>query len=219
MDEAIDMNKVLFISPHLDDAILSAGRLMADRTDNVVATIFAGNPEDAENVHTPYDKNCGFGDAASAMAHRRYENDLATAMLFAEPVNLQFVDEQYNEPSPTEHITEAIEALIESGNYDYVLGPLGLGHPDHIQVSDALRAVETDLPIFLWEDLPLRVVEPDLVPKRLEQIGLSYSYKTDLPAGDIARKIRSLSCYASQIGTGILDPYLLYVPERFYRYR
>lgn len=213
------MNKILFVSPHLDDAILSAGRLMADRTDNVVATIFAGNPTDAEEVHTPYDRNCGFGDAASAMAHRRYENDLATAMLFATPINFEFVDEQYGEPSDTRAITQVIEHLLDTGEYDYVLGPLGLGHPDHIQVSDALRNVETDLPVYLWEDLPLRIVEPELVPRRLEQVGLSYAYKTDLPAGDIARKIRSLSCYASQIGTGILDPYLLYVPERFYRYK
>lgn len=211
------MNKILLVSPHLDDAILSAGNLMADRMDNVIVTIFAGNPENAENVHTPYDKSCGFGDAAGAMAQRRHENDLATALLNADAINFEFVDEQYGEPTPTSMITQALQNLIDEHDYDYILAPLGLGHPDHVQVSDAVRRLDTTKPIYLWEDLPLRVVEPELVVQRLYDIGLSFNDKVNLPAGDVARKIRALTCYASQIGTGILDPYLLYVPERFYK--
>jgi LmbE family N-acetylglucosaminyl deacetylase len=211
------MNKILLISPHLDDAILSAGRLMADRTDNVVVTVFAGNPEDAENVHTPYDKTCGFGDAAGAMYARREENDLATALLNADAVNFDYVDEQYGEPADMEQVLEALQRVVDGRDYDYILGPLGLGHPDHVKVSDVVRRLKTDKPIYLWEDLPLRVVEPELVPKRLAEIGLSFDDKVNLPAGDISRKVRALSCYTSQIGTGILDPFLLYVPERFYK--
>lgn len=213
------MNKILLVSPHLDDAILSAGRFMADRTNNVVVTVFAGNPPDADNVHTPYDKNCGFGDAASAMFARREENDRATALLHATAINLEFVDDQYGQPVEINEITTMLQLIVDNNEYDFILGPLGLGHPDHIRVSNAVRMLQVDVPIYLWEDLPLRIVEPELVPKRLSDIGLSYSYKVDLPAGDIARKIRALSCYESQIGTGILDPYLLYVPERFYKYR
>lgn len=211
------MNKILLVSPHLDDAILSAGRLMADRTDNVIVTVFAGNPPDAENVHTPYDETCGFGDAAGAMAQRRHENELATAFLNAEAINFDYIDEQYGEPNDTNKIVQALQNIVDDGEFDYILGPLGLGHPDHIRVSDAVRQLKTDKPVYLWEDLPLRVVEPELVVERLYELGLSFRDKVNLPAGDISRKIRALSCYSSQIGTGILDPFLLYVPERFYR--
>ncbi len=213
------MNKILLVSPHLDDAILSAGQLMADRTDNVVVTVFAGNPTDAENVHTPYDKNCGFGDAASAMWARRYENEQATGLLEATAINLEFIDEQYGEFNDFDEIVAKLQSILDNGKYDYILAPLGLGHPDHITVSNAVQKLETNLPVYLWEDIPLRVVEPELVPERLKELGLHFVDKVDLPAGDVARKIRSLSCYTSQIGTGILDPYLLYVPERFYRAR
>lgn len=211
------MNKILLVSPHLDDAILSAGCVLADRPNAVVVTVFAGNPQDAEFCSTPYDLSCGFGDAAGAMAQRREENSLATALLNAAAINLEFVDEQYGEPAKTEDITNELQKMVDRGNYDYILAPLGLGHPDHIQTCEAVRNIKTDLPIYLWEDLPLRVVEPELVPARLAELGLSFNDKFGIPAGDMTRKIRSLSCYTSQIGTGILDPFLLYVPERFYK--
>lgn len=41
--------------------------------------------------------------------------------------------------------------------------------------------------------------------------------QNDIKVGPIADKIRALMCYKSQINTGDLDPYLLYVPERFWK--
>jgi len=35
---------MLVVSPHLDDAVLSCGRLLAGRPGSVVATVFAGVP-------------------------------------------------------------------------------------------------------------------------------------------------------------------------------
>lgn len=209
------VNKILLVSPHLDDAILSAGQHMAGRSDNVVVTVFAGTPDGGEKISTPYDRKCGFDEAAGAMSNRRYENDNATALLYAEPINLSFTDGQYGKKWPTEQITSAIQNIIDANTFDYILGPLGLGHPDHLQTTEAILGLETELPIYLWEDLPLRVVEPELVFERLRELNITE--KASLTAGEITRKVRALTCYSSQIGTGILDPYLLYVPERFWK--
>lgn len=215
------MRKILLISPHFDDAVLSAGQLMAERPDADVATIFAGLPLSPDNVHTPYDIKCGFKSARDAHGVRIRENDEALALLEARPINLDFPDSQYGNQVMIEDIIDALQYLVNQKNYEYIMGPIGLGHPDHKLVTEAIQNLKTKCPIYLWEDLPLRVVEPELVPLRLQQLGLTLDklWQTGTTYEKIANKIRSMSCYKSQVHTGILDPYLMYVPERFWKYR
>lgn len=213
------MNKLLIVSPHFDDAVLSAGQFMAERPDCVVATIFGGFPENSENVVTPYDTKCGFKNAQDAVSVRRRENNAATALLRATKIDFDFPDGQYGYHVSEEEITEVLQRLIDGQKYDGIYAPVGLGHPDHVKVSNAVLALQTDLPIVLWEDIPIRITEPELVPARLEALGIEYSpSRTILNRVYIADKVRALMCYSSQMGTGILDPYLMYVPERFYEY-
>lgn len=214
------MNKVILISPHFDDAVLSAGQFMADRPDCDVVTVFAGRPTHPNDVSTDYDKKCGFDNANDAISVRTQENDEALALLKAEAINLGFPDSQYGTKFSPETIAKPLQQIIDEGDYEAIYAPLGLGHPDHMVVTDAVVSLETDLPIYLWEDLPLRVVEPELVPKRLERYGLEGKpHGASTTKAKMADKIRALTCYKSQIGTGILDPYLMYVPERFWKYR
>lgn len=209
------MNKVLVISPHYDDAILSAGQFMAGRPDAEVITVFGGLPPNPK-VQTTYDAKCGFENAEKAVYYRQLENDAALALLQATAINFRFVDSQYGVDTTVDDIADELQAFIYEKDYDFILAPLGLGHPDHEKVSNAVLLLNTDMPIYLWEDLPLRVIEPDLAAKRLKQVGVKT--KLESPgSGDIAKKIRSLLCYKSQIGTGILDPYIMFVPERFWR--
>lgn len=211
------MNKALLISPHFDDAILSAGQFMSERPDTVVLTVFGGNPQDLD-MQTDYDAKCGFKDARDAVSVRRKENDAATALLGAAKIDFEFPDGQYGEEVSEWQITQALQHLIDAHDYDFIMGPIGLGHPDHMKVADALLKVKTDVPVYLWEDMPLRITEPELVPARLKELHIPYKPDRTLGTkGNMADKIRALSCYSSQIGTGILDPYLMYVPERFYK--
>ena len=217
------MKKILLVSPHFDDAVLSAGQYMADRPDTEVATVFGGYPLTPDRVKTPYDIKCGFDNAEDAVSQRRIENDQALALLEATAVDLPFPDSQYegmgaNMVSPSE-ITTALQELVDRNNYEIIMAPLGLAHPDHHKVTDAVMRIRTELPIYLWEDLPVRVVEPNLVPPRLEKYGLTLDkLMNPLTTGDkMAKKIRSMLCYKSQVNTGILDPYLMYVPERFWK--
>lgn len=215
------MQKILLISPHFDDAVLSAGQHMAERPDAEVVTVFAGIPLTPDNVHTPYDEKCGFKSARDAVGSRTRENDAALALLKANPMNLDFPDTQYKNDINFERIVEKLQAIIDGHKYEYIMAPIGLGHPDHITVTNAVMQLRTSCPVWLWEDLPLRVVEPELVADRLKELNLTRDrlWQPGTNHEKIAGKIRALSCYTSQIGTGILDPYLMYVPERFWKYR
>lgn len=209
------MKKILLISPHFDDAVLSAGQLLAGRTDADVVTVFAGEP--AKIQSTPYDIKCGFKNSKEAVVNRRIEDDEALALLGATPIHWDFPDGQYGEQVSVKKIEFAILNQVEKEDYEFILAPLGLGHPDHVLLADIVFKIShhINIPIYMWEDLPLRVVEPETVIPRLEKFGIKK--RESIGDGAIAKKIRSLSCYRSQIGTGILDPYLMYVPERFWK--
>ena len=219
------MKKVLLISPHFDDAVLSAGQFMAERPDAEVVTVYAGVPLTPDRIKTPYDEKCGFDNARDAVGSRSRENDAALALLEASAINLEFPDSQYKTELANytylNDVVNRLQEIVDKGDYEFIMGPLGLGHPDHLLVTEAIIHLKTDLPIYLWEDLPLRVVEPETVIPRIALFGLTLD-KLWQPAttGDkMTKKIRALSCYKSQMNTGILDPYVMYVPERFWKFR
>lgn len=217
------MRKILAISAHFDDAVLSAGQFLADRPDADVVTVFAGLPITPDNVRTPYDEKCGFDNARDALGTRIRENDVALALLEARPINLDFPDSQYENEFANhvdvKDITDILQEIINVKDYEFIMAPLGLGHPDHIKTTEAVMKLTTDKPIYLWEDLPLRVVEPELVQPRLDAYNLTLDklFSPSTTDRKIARKIRALTCYKSQIYVGILDPFVMYVPERFWR--
>jgi len=211
------MNKLLLVSPHFDDAILSAGQFMAERPDTEVVTIFGGMPPSPEKVVTAYDTKCGFKNAQDAVSERRRENDAATALLHATKIDFDFPDGQYGIETTEQQIAEVLQRLVDGQDYEGIYAPIGLGHPDHVKVANAVLSLKTDLPIILWEDIPIRITEPELVPERLAELNIPYKpSRTITDKARMANKVRALMCYSSQIGTGILDPYLMYVPERFY---
>jgi LmbE family N-acetylglucosaminyl deacetylase len=219
------MRSILLIGAHFDDAVLSAGQFLAERPDADVVTVFAGIPLTPDNILTPYDEKCGFTNARDAVGARTRENDNALALLEANPINLEFPDSQY-ETELANHvnvgdITAKLQEIVDAKSYEFIMAPLGLAHPDHIKVTDAVMSLKTKKPLYLWEDLPLRVVEPQLVPPRLQTYGLTLDklWATGTNDHKIAKKIRAMTCYKSQINTGILDPYFMYVPERFWKYR
>lgn len=85
-----------FISPHLDDAVLSAGSLisyLAKRTRVVVATVFT-RAEDPPYTHSAkvYLKQCGYKDANQLFVDRCREDRRVCRLLGAEAVQLGFVD-------------------------------------------------------------------------------------------------------------------------------
>lgn len=206
--------KTLIISTHFDDAILSAGQYIAGHPDPVVLTVFGGIPE--EQVSTPYDQSCGFKNSKIAMEARRWEDGQATALLGAESRNLEWLDSQYTGFNGYEGIKPDLQK-IDFTEFEKVLAPLGLRHPDHIAVSDAMIEIMPDN-LYLYEDLPHRVTHPELVFERINYLAQDYFLdKEFIGDGQIELKMRALMAYKSQMLKGDLNPYNLYVAERFWK--
>lgn len=205
----------LLLSPHLDDAALSAGQFLANQPGCDVLTVFAAVP-DMRDTATPYDLKCGFKTSEEAMKARQLEDRDAMAWLKANPIYGDYLDGQYGATYGVDDLVTDIIHMAKA--YDVILGPLGIAHPDHILLSDALICASEYITadIYLWEDLPNRVLFPEQVHERLSQLPPT-SLEVPGGAGPLADKMRALMCYRSQLGTGDLDFNVLLVPERFWK--
>lgn len=225
------MDPLVVVSPHLDDAVLSCGQLMAGRPDVVVVTVFAGTPA-RHRMLTTYDQACGYHHASHAMRDRRYDDARALDLLRADPRHLRFLDHQYREvdvdpdPTPAE-IADELETVIGGlTGLSIVLGPLGLAHPDHLLAADAVAALlarRPDLEGWVYEDQPSRVLWPEQVGPRLDR-WRDRGFDPRLGfvgTGELDVKERAIGCYRSQLESlrlacgGNLYPVL--VPERHHR--
>lgn len=203
---------VLVLGAHLDDAVLGAGQFIAGRKENVdILTVFSGVPMKAGLI-TPYDESCGFSTSKDAMVVRRQEDKEACAILNAHPIYTGRLDSQYKQTYSD--LANFLEKAVKAKKYELVLAPLGLRHPDHIILGDIVKNLGLDN-CYLYEDLPHRVTHPELVWERLRAFpNADLKFIGD---GDIADKVRALWCYKSQMGRGDLNPYYLYVSERFHK--
>lgn len=207
------MRKVLVISPHFDDAVLSAGQFLAGRPNADVLTVFGGYPTPPV-VEWRYDQSRGFKSPGEAVDARRAEDKAALEVLQANQIVLDFPDGQYQEATDLGAIALAIQKQIDKENYEFILGPLGLNHPDHEKVHEAFKVVSrsTIKPIYFYEDLPSRVLVPEQVFPKTRGMKLEF-----IGDGPLETKITALECYKSQWGYDVLNERLCLVPERFWK--
>ena len=175
---------VLVLSPHLDDAVLSAGGVLCglarDGFEVVVATVFAGSPAGdlsplAEDHHQRLDV---VGDV---VGDRRREDDEAMASLGVVPVHGPFVDAVYRKSrcgswtcrswadvfderrvdlGLVDDLQAWVEALVSGEPRPALLGPAGIGtHVDHLLTRKTCRAIaaQRGLALSEWSDLPYAV--------------------------------------------------------------
>ena len=85
--------RIVVLSPHLDDAVLSIGASIAGLTRRGarvdVVTVLAGDPLLSAPAGA-YDRSCGFTNAGEAAGIRRSEDALACGTIGANPVWLPF---------------------------------------------------------------------------------------------------------------------------------
>ena len=153
------MSELLVFSPHLDDAVLSCGRLLTRYSGPVVATLFTGSPSPA--VSTDYDRWCGFADSDRAMQVRWREDEAALKLLKAVPVHCGLLDGQYlsaeGRQGRQDRLVATIQSLVEEHRPTILATPLGLCHKDHEDVRTAAIAVLGQSFKGRWlvyEDLP-----------------------------------------------------------------
>ncbi|HKP90457.1 MAG TPA: PIG-L family deacetylase [Thermoleophilaceae bacterium] len=208
------MTPVAILSPHLDDAVLSAWTVLRRPDEVRVVNVCAGIPPAGRPPR--WDRLTGAHDAAERMRERHAEDRAALAHAGREATQLDFVDAHYRDgPLDPERLLAALrEAAGDAGE---LWAPAGIGdHPDHVQVRDAaLRLAGEGRPLRLYAELPYagRYGWPAWVTGRASRSGLDVDAWFDdfLPGGtsppgsahrlsplELRRKMRAVDEYRTQ---------------------
>jgi LmbE family N-acetylglucosaminyl deacetylase len=145
---------VVVLSPHLDDAVLSAWTVISDVRDVVIVNVFAGVPKSSSVPR--WDALAGASDSRAHVRARLDEDRAALALAGRSAIYLPFLDEQYRDADPRPaDLTAALGEAAAGASTLYA--PAGIGrHADHLLVRDAAFDVSrsTGAPLSLYAELP-----------------------------------------------------------------
>jgi LmbE family N-acetylglucosaminyl deacetylase len=216
---AAQLGHVVAISPHLDDAVLSAGGLLAQLVQPQVYTVFAGFPIPLPRL-TEWDAECGFAEGDDVVALRREEDRRALQRLGATAHWLDFLDSQYSEARPSaSDIAAALATPLKALACDTIMFPLGIDHDDHIRTHEACAVLLAEGSLaanwVAWADVPYRIRSPELIGQRINSLQRQ-GYRLDravVAPGE--QKMAAVKEYPSQI-KGLSDADDAWQPEEFY---
>lgn len=191
----------IYLSPHLDDAVLSCGGLIFEQTRQGIPveiwTIFAGDPPPgpisafAQATHLLW----GTSNGAETVALRKAEDQEAARLVGAEFVHFDFPDCIYRRsPDGTPLYPESVFAPAHLSDRglprciakvlksellpgDILVCPLTLGgHVDHVLARRAAELLHR--PLRYYADVPYllnypQTLEPTIVPMQDELFGIS----------------------------------------------
>jgi LmbE family N-acetylglucosaminyl deacetylase len=134
--------RLVVISPHLDDAVLSLGAAIASwvRLGRAVTvlTVLACDPSSTARAGG-WDRRAGFATEGEAARARREEDDEACALLGAAPQWLPYGSNDYERHGRDDEIRTAVVSVLAGA--DAVLLPGSpLAHPDHSWLAMLLTA-------------------------------------------------------------------------------
>ena len=206
LPERGELERVVIVSPHLDDAVLGCGRFMAVHPGCTVVTVFAGNPPRYPDPMRLWDVQSGFQAGDDVMATRRKEDEAALGVLGATPVHLDFVEYTYNEgdvPVAPDAIAPALASRLRDLRPTLVLAPFGLANPDHDVVHRACMRARDELDASFWcyEDMGYKHI-PGLLAWRVSRLFGRGVWPTPVcPPVDESneRKMAAAQCYPSQL--------------------
>ena len=202
---------ILFVSPHLDDAVFSAGALIARLArdhDVVVATVFTASMPAPTGFALACQTDKGIAADIDYMALRRAEDKRALDALGARPVWLDLPEAPHrgyetpaalfgprhtaDDPAP---VAAALAPLVAEA--DAVFAPVGHGdHVDHHLVRDALDSLGGAI---AWLDLPYAIRAPR-APDTIPML-----HPVPATPGDMTAKLAACAAYESQIGFQFSD--------------
>ena len=149
---------VLVLSPHLDDAVLSAWSVLGGDEDVLVVNVYAGVPDPGPPPR--WDALAGATDRRDLMEARLEEDRAALALAGRSAVYLPFLDRHYRDggaPDVTE-VAAAIQSAARAASMIYAPGGIG-GHADHLLVRDAALALggSHGFAVRIYAELPYAV--------------------------------------------------------------
>jgi LmbE family N-acetylglucosaminyl deacetylase len=207
-----ELERIVIISPHLDDAVLGCSYLMAAHPGVTVVTAFAGRPVEYPDPVQHWDALGGFGPGDEVHVVRRAEDAAALARFDASPVWLDFVEHSYLERPDwirADQVVDALEDAVRAASPTAVFAPFGLANPDHDCTHDASMLLRDRMLTdaaggpawFCYEDIPYKHI-PGLLAWRVSTLFRRGVWPT--PAAvpvdvDHARKLAAVACYPTQV--------------------
>jgi LmbE family N-acetylglucosaminyl deacetylase len=163
---ALEKGRIVVVSPHLDDAVMSLGATIANAVRSgasvEVLTVFGYGPTSAVPAG-PWDAKSGFQTEAEACRVRREEDGKACRILGAKHRWLDFGAEPYERRGTPEQILAAVVAAVAGA--DCVLMPgFPLAHPDHVELTRLLLGGNLSGHIGLYAEQPYLFWERKKIP-------------------------------------------------------
>lgn len=201
----------IFISPHLDDAVLSCGGhisfLAGKKQKILVITVFSDFGKGPVSLSARrYMWHCGALTIKQFQAKRIIEDQLAMETIGANYLHLGFTDAYFRRFYPNHRqlfsgridpadkklvdlIEKKLPSLIKRG--DVLYGPMGIGgHVDHIIVNKIIKSLPGGEKLY-WLDQPYATdLEIDTQKLKMRKVLLTEE--------DIQRKKRAIMDYSSQ---------------------
>ncbi|MBS9426024.1 PIG-L family deacetylase [Photorhabdus caribbeanensis] len=188
----------LFLSPHLDDAALSAGglihKLVSENQKVIILTFFTEYDENLTSHYLRSEHNDNMNSFIELYSKRAGEDIDFCNKLSAIPIHGKILDciyrtDQYGEPMyknsamiykgqihksdyASDMAQELIDKILLNYQPDYIYAPLGIGrHVDHIIINNLVHNIKDSrkFKILLYEDFPYVLGEYPIVnPDSLE---------------------------------------------------
>ena len=138
-------NRIVVVSPHLDDGVLSLGASMASWARHGAAvellTVLACDPA-SEAPAGGWDARGGFETEGESARARREEDRQACAVIGASPVWLPYGSVDYDRHGDETEVRDAVLRALDGADSVVVPG-LPLTHPDHAWLAELLAGALT----------------------------------------------------------------------------
>ena len=208
--------RVAVLSPHLDDAVLSAWSVLRGPQDVHVVNVCSGLPP--PDLLSQWDRLTGATSSHARMLERLHEDRVALGRAGCRATALDFPEAQYRRgPLDSDALREALEGILDGAAE--VWAPAGIGgHEDHLQVRDVVVKLSRDgrPALKLYADVPYAVRfgwpgwvsgqddDPHLVVeewwRRFLPADLELSArKHTLSADEVEHKLHALAAYRTQL--------------------
>lgn len=212
--------RTIYISPHLDDAVLSAGGYLYEQAQDGISveiwTIVCGYPPPGEL--TPFaqllHQEWKTGTPEETVHHRRIEDKKAARIVGAKSVHFDVPDciyrrgpdgeplyqDIYVQPHDTEaglvdQIAESIKTRLDSG--DQIICQLGVGgHVDHVIVRGAVEKLNR--PLKYTADVPYLFKQPETLAPLVTEMD---EFLFPITEAGMEAWIEAVRAHASQLST------------------
>jgi LmbE family N-acetylglucosaminyl deacetylase len=232
----------IFISPHLDDAVLSCGQLIMhlrklEKKIRIITVFTKASADTTTPQAREFVELCGYGDASKLFADRKKE-DRAVADYIGIKINhWAFLDAAWrkgvdNKPiypngesqfsgkisgkdnMLINEISSKLKLMFSNQKDKYlILAPLSIGgHADHVIIREIIRKM--NCPKLFWEDFPYDTNRKFL--RTFFHKNKKFSYLCKLCSLSFSKKEKAIRFYKSQIHQLFPSGRIPHISERYY---